>query len=456
MQVHRRTSALVAAVLALSALAASGAASQAATSAPDTWSPLQETGGSALAVALGDDATALVSVGGPDDATVYDERRTSSGTVRARTEVMSVEGAESCRPVEAATAMGNFAVAVECLTQTGLEDPPTTLVELVWTGDDGWVWTVQRDSDLASLDYSPQGQYVVFASNSEYGRPHHVTSYHADLGWRDLSRRERGPGRDDLVAAIGDGGDIVALRGGGSEDEPGSWYGGRLSLETYDSTTGTWTQRLSRDYADGGIDPSGIDVAGGRIMAAVIESRSTGELKGAEDRVVLLSGTPKQPRSWSSPRWSRHVLTAHAAITRRGVGAAAWQEVAGRRTVTPWFATWGPRRGAQPAAYDLGWHTTPTDAAVSGRALDLSISATGHGAIAYVRHRPGASRWSVAAASFRLDRKGGLHGQVDVTWRQSADTTVDVTASATSTSVTLGRTLGPFLTSPLTRYSIGP
>ena len=44
-----------------------------------------------------------------------------------------------CRPVEAVTALGNFAVAVECQAKTGLEDPPTRLVELVWTDDDGWV-----------------------------------------------------------------------------------------------------------------------------------------------------------------------------------------------------------------------------------------------------------------------------------------------------------------------------
>ena len=58
---------------------------------------------------------------------------------------------------------------MECQTKTGLEDPPTRLVELVWTGDDGWVWHVQPQGELGSVDYSPQGQYVVFTSNSQYG-----------------------------------------------------------------------------------------------------------------------------------------------------------------------------------------------------------------------------------------------------------------------------------------------
>ena len=110
-------------------------------------------------------------MGGPDEATIYDQRRSAAGHARPGTEVMRVEGAEYCRPVEAVTALGNFAVAVECQVKTGLEDPPTRLVELVWTGDDGWVWKVQSEGELGSLDYSPQGQYVVFASNSQYGRP---------------------------------------------------------------------------------------------------------------------------------------------------------------------------------------------------------------------------------------------------------------------------------------------
>jgi hypothetical protein len=195
----------------------------------DPWSPLREASDHALAVALDEQTVALISTGGPDEATVYDQR-TVAGTDGPRTEVMTVEGAESCRPVEAATSLGNLAVAVECRVRTGVEEPPTRLVELVWTGDDGWVWRVQAEGTLASLDHSPQGQYVVFASNSHYGRPHHVTSYHADLGWRDLRRRELGLTGDDLVAAIDDSGSVVTLRGSGSEDEPGYWFGGRLQM----------------------------------------------------------------------------------------------------------------------------------------------------------------------------------------------------------------------------------
>ena len=449
--VHHRLSALCVLAVAASALAAPNPAA----AVEGEWGPLQEAGGSTLAVALDDQTTALVSVGGPDDATIYDQRRTAAGTLGPSTEVMTVEGAASCRPVEAVTALSNFAVAVECQTTTGLEDPPTRLVELVWTGDDGWVWQVQAEGVLGSLDYSPQGQFVVFTSNSQYGRAHHVTSYHADLGWRDLKRRELGSTGDDLIAAINDGGSVVALRGAGFEDEPGYWFGGRLRIETYSDTSGKWTQQLVRGYPDGGIDPSGIDLSAGRIMATVVESRSTGQLNGPADRVVVLSGKPSNPRFWSSPRWSRQVLTASAAITEAGVGVSAWQAVGGRRTAKPWFSTWAPKR-AVPYVTELKWPTTLTDAAESGLAMDLSVSANGQGAIAYVKHRPGADHSTVAAASFRVGRNGRPRGQVDATWQQPVNATVNVTAAATSSSITLGYLDGPFVPSPLTQYSVGP
>ena len=157
-------------------------------------------------------------------------------------------------------------------------------------------------------------------------------------------------------------------------------------------------------YPDGGIDPWGIDVAGGRIVATLVQSRSTGRLNGLADRVVVLSGQPSSPRFWSSPRWDRHVLTADAAVT---AGRCRRRRLAGGR---------GPAYGeavvrdlgahrTQPSVYDLGWRTTLTDGAVSGDALDLSVTADGHGAIAYVRHRrvptirPSAARRSVVAAT---------------------------------------------------------
>ena len=66
--VHRRLCALCLAVLAASTLVALSPAD----AEEGQWSPLQEAGGSTLAVALDNQTTALVSVGGPDDATIYD------------------------------------------------------------------------------------------------------------------------------------------------------------------------------------------------------------------------------------------------------------------------------------------------------------------------------------------------------------------------------------------------
>ena len=347
-------------------------------------------------------------------------------------------------------------MAVECQATTGLEDPPTRLVELVWTGDDGWVWHVQPEGELGSLDYSPQGQYVVFTSNSQYGRPHHVTSYHADLGWGYLTRRERGSTGDDLVAAISDAGNVVVLRGAGFEDEPGYWFGGRLSIETYNSTTRRWTQRLTRDYPDGGIDPSSIDLAAGRVFATLVQSRSTGKLNGLADRVVLLSGRPDEPAVLVVRVGDRQVLTSSAAITRSGVGVAAWQAVEDRRSATPWFATWArgpqaavrarPSRGVPPSPtrQSPGWRWTcrsaPT-ATAPWRTSDIDTGSTTRPS------RPPSSASGATAPSRR---------RVDATWQQPVEATVDVTASASSTSITLGRMLGPFFPSPLTYYGVHP
>jgi hypothetical protein len=88
--------------------------------------------------------------------------------------------------------------------------------------------------------------------------------------------------------------------------------------------------------------------------------------------------------------------------------------------------------------------------------MDLSVSANGHGAIAYVRHLRGADHSSVAGASFLVGLDGDLSGQVDVTWEEPVHVTVDATAAATSSSITLGRLDGPFVVSPLVQYSVGP
>ncbi len=247
----------------------------------------------------------------------------------------------------------------------------------------------------------------------------------------------------------------MTLRGAGFEDEPGYWFGGRLSIETYDDATGEWKQPLSRNYPDGGIDPAGIDVAAGRIIATVVRSRSTGELDGRADKVVVLSGKPDHPRFWSSARWSHQVLSASAAITRSGVGVLAWQSVGDRRTARSWFATWARDREG-PSVHDLKWRTTLTDAAEYGQALDLSVNANGHGVIAGVRHRRGVDHSTIAATVFRIGPDGAVRRQIDETWQQPVDTTVDVTASAGSASITLGRMAGPFFPSPLTQYSVGP
>ena len=83
-------------------LATTGSALTATGPAPaEVWSPLQEATGSTLAVALDGGSTALISVAGADEATIVDQRRAPDGTLGVATEVMTVEDAEACRPVDA-------------------------------------------------------------------------------------------------------------------------------------------------------------------------------------------------------------------------------------------------------------------------------------------------------------------------------------------------------------------
>jgi hypothetical protein len=444
-----RTSYSLVALAVASTLVAPGAAVAAA-----DWSPLREVGDHALAVALDAQTVALISIGGPDEATIY-EQRTVGGVDGPRSEVVTVDDVESCRPVEAATSLGNLAVAVECHVKTGLEEPPTRLVELVWTGDDGWVWRVQREGVLASIDHSPQGQYVVFASNSQYGRAHHVTSYHADLGWRDLSRPELALTGDDLVAAIDDDGNVVTLRGSGFEDEPGYWFGGRLRIETYGDRSGRWTVRHRQAYSHGGIAPGRIDVAAGRLVAAAVESRSTGQLGGREDRVLLLSGTRRAPRLWSGQRWSRQVHDATAGILQAGVGTAAWLSEGKRREARPWLATWAASRRL-PALQRLGATTSLTGATAPSNTLDLSVAADGHGLVGHVQHLRGADRSTVEATSFVVSAAGDLQEQARVAWEQPVEATVDVMAGTDAASITIGRLSSFAVPSPLVQYATRP
>lgn len=127
-------------------------------------------------------------------------------------------------PLAASGAQPTASVPDRIVGSAGVEEPPTRLLQLAWTGDDGWVCKVRPEGEIGSVDYSPQGQYALFASNSGYGRPHHLTSYHPDLGWRDLVRPELPLNTgEDLIAAINDTGSVLTVRSGGYEEEPGSW-----------------------------------------------------------------------------------------------------------------------------------------------------------------------------------------------------------------------------------------
>jgi hypothetical protein len=422
----------------------------------EQWSPLTTVPTRTLAVALDDGTTALMSTGGPAGATVYDQRRAADGSLGPSTAVVSVPGVTACRPVESASALSNVAVGVECQVVTGQEEPPTRLVELVWTGDDGWVWKVVREGELASVDYSPQGQYALFASNSRYGGPHRLTTYHADLGWEALRRPQLGPTGDHLVAAVSDGGDVVAVRGASDEDEPGYYTDGRLRVDTWANAgvRGRWTVRLDRAYPDGGVRPTAVDLGGSGYTATLVQSRSTGRLDGRADRLVVLGGTPTAVRLRAVGRWSRQVLAADAARTVAGVGVAAWQSVEGRTARTR-LATWAPGR-ARPVvrALALPGRTTLTDAVATGRGLDLAVSPGGRGLVARVEHLRGATDATVRADAFTVDGAGAVGPGVQAAWPQPRGVTVDVSAAAASAAVALGLLSGPFYLEPLTAYAV--
>lgn len=463
-QRHRRLSSVLA-VAAGVLLVASGAQPTAAApdrvvgsvraGAPGQWSPLHPASDGSRAVALADGSTALVSVGGDRGATVFDQRLAGDGSLGPRVEVTSVDDVEDCRVVDAATAVSTIAVAVECRVRTGVEEPPTRLLQLVWTGDEGWVWKVRPEGEIGSVDVSPQGRYALFASNSGYGRPHHLTSHHPDLGWSDLTRPvaplDAGA---DMIAAINDAGSLLTVRGEGSEIEPGSWDGGRLRIDGWNARTEEWTTKHTRRRERGGFTARGVDVAGGRFVATVVESRSTGELDGRAHRVLVLSGRPSRPRSWTTPRWAYGVLAGRAATTASGVGVVAWQAASkpvpvedplGAAPVSQlrsWVATWAPSRG-RPVTERLVGRTPEDDAAWYDRSLDLSVGADGHGVVAHVQHDRDGADWAVTARSFVVGPRGRLRHVSEQAWRLPADPVVDVVAAAGNTSITLGSMVGP-------------
>jgi len=430
---------------------------QQAEAAPPTWTPLESAGDNTLPIAQDHGRTLLISTGGPDDATIYEQHRAADGSLGPRTAITTVDEAEGCLPARSATAIGNVAVAVECRTTTGLEDPPIRLAALVHTDDDGWTWQIFGDARLGSLDYSPGGQYVVFTTNSEYGRRHHVTTYHADLGWQDLRRRERGFSGDRVIAAVTDAGAIIELQSAGSEDEPGYWIDGRLALSRFDPVTARWTRLQTHRYPDGGIFGTDIDVAGGRVFATATRYRDTGQLNGRDARLLVLRGGVPHAHIEMVGEFTRGILAAHSAITRDGVGVAAWQAKGDDRLAAAAFLTWSPRR-SNPTVVDLQATTKVTNAVGFGRGLDLALQANGHGVIAWVESSRKASRSTVGAASFAIARHGrivesGPRRPVDATWRdRPLNTTVSVSSSVRGGTVTLGR-LDLFLPSRQVRFS---
>ena len=329
------------------------------------------------------------------------------------------------------------------------------LAELVWTGDDGWVWRVQGDAVLGSVDYSPAGQYAVFATNSEYGRPHHVTSYHADLGWRDLTRRERGrPTIGDIVAAIDDSGDVVAIRGAGSEDEPGYWIGGRLRVETYDD-------------AAGDVDAAPHPELPGRRHRPEGHRRRRRALLGHAGRVALdrqagrsrqpdrpADGEAQQPAIVDLSAVETPVVTATAAITGDGVGAASWQAV-GRR----------PHR--QVAVRDVDAGASP---AVGARAAGphhphRRDGLRRHHGPGRQRQRPGRHRlgppptWGRPGVGRRARRSasGATAGWATRWTRPGGSRSVRRSPSPPARprpAVTLGRLIADFYPAPETRFSV--
>lgn len=471
---YRVLPALVAVVVGLP-LAASGAQPAAPdpdrvvgsvrTGAPGQWSPLHPARDGSLAVALADGSTALIGVGGDRDATVFDQRLAADGSLGPRVEVTSVDGVEDCRVVDAAAASSNLAVAAQCRVRTGMEEPPTRLLQLVWTGDDGWTWRVRAEGEIGSVDLSPRGQHALFASNSGYGRPHHLTSYHPDFGWRDRTRPVSVDRGADMIAAIDDSGSILTVRGEGSEIEPGSWDGGRLRIDRWNARTEEWTTQHTRRRQRGGFTARGVDVAGGRFVATVVESRSTADPDGRAHRVLVLTGRPSDPRSWTTPRWTHGVPAGRAAITRSGVGVVAWQS-AGRPVpvdeplgaapvsrLRSWVATWAPSRG-RPAVEHLAGRIPEGYAAWYDRSLDLSVGADGHGVVAHVQHARDAADWTVTARSFVVPPRGRLRHVSEQTWRLPADPTLDVVTDAGSTSITLGSMVGSDVPALEVQYAV--
>lgn len=346
------------------------------------WTPPQDTRGPAVAATLADGTTVLITVGGERDTVVFEQRRSPDGTLGERTAIGPVERGAYCAPLLVDVQRSTIGLVVRCQARTGLEDPPSISVEMVWTEATGWSSRDRRRSSPLSVDVSPNGEHVVFTTDNEYyQRPSHVSSYDVVLGWSDRTWAERGVWGDRLVAAVDNAGDVEVARSTGFEDEPGAWIGGAVELMHYDEGTDAWVRDFLRKGHGVGVTDLELDrAADGRLFGSYVR-----HFGNQEELWVLRADAPTDPALVQAGRRSPDLYSQASVSTGRGWGYVGWQQATARGEYQTFVKRWrGGGAGLRGGAIGAGGTVVPV--LQSGLTVSLAVNGR-HLLLTWIRHR---------------------------------------------------------------------
>jgi hypothetical protein len=411
------------------------------------WQPLEQVAGPTMSAVLDDGTTVLLTAAGPKDSEIYQQRRSPDGTYGDPTLVAGTT-AKNCVIDHVDAARSTVGASFRCQPLGQLEDPPSIAVEIV-LGPGGVFARRFDDSRTSSVDVSPNGRFVVFATDNElFGTREHVLSYSFIDGPTDRSWRERGDFGDRIVAAVDNSGDVEMLRTTGFEDEPSFWVGGAIELRHYDPTADKWALDFANRKPGVGVTDSDVDLAGdGRVFATFVR-----HYRSAEELWTLRGEQPDDSQLRQLSNRTPNIYANSSALTAKGTALTAWQLHTPKDHVATLFASWAPGMSSpRKSSVDDGSVETPSINA--SRGLNLSATPDGHYTLSWVRRSPGATRAVVTAINAAAPRGPGTIDK----WGQRADITVQGAGGVGGrTAIVLGHWLrGRLGTGASLAYNVG-
>ncbi len=344
---------------------------------------------------LADGTTVLFSIGGSKGDKVFERRRTTDGTISAKTLIRVVTGAERCSVGATDVQRDVIAVAVHCYKRDGFEDPPPWSAALVWSAKSGWKSRALPERSVSSLDISPNGRHVAFVGSAFYRDDYRILTWSQNGGFTTVTYPQRLLA--NLIACIGNQGQLAGLSTVSFEDEPGFFIAGKLRLIRYSSAEKTWRPEFVRTYSRAGALGSEMDMAAdGSVIAAIVHSTSDGGTEPKNRRVKLLRSAADGTRSMTSVGpWDNEVLTPRLGVSAAGDGVATWQQGTGPQQTT-YVATWPNTSSAPLSAINLGT-TQRFDETTEDRRTALSIAGTGLASLAWFTVEGGVGTTHVVA-----------------------------------------------------------